>query len=484
MGGGRTGDLAASNSFDALGANIDRFTVFELDLEWTAEGELVCIDDWQQSFEARFGVPISTPPDHNLFRQLLAASPDAPRNCQLDELAGWLRANPRIRIVTDVTEKPVAAHALIAERHPDLRAQFVPQAIRPEQITALRELGFDQVIWAPEASLASDAIITEARNRTPTALALTLDAARDGALQALSSGTRLPVYIRSSNDPGEIACLMAEGAAGVFSDDLESDQVDVLDDLPARCLAEAAPFTPSIGHGGGRLDGVVKTNSYGALNANIDRFEVFELDFEWTADGELVCIHDWEISYTTRFGTPTETAPDHATFQRRLAGTPDAPRNCDLDGLADWMRAHPDIRIVTDVKSNPVAAHELIGARHPDLMSQFVPQAYQPQEVTLYRSMGFDRVIWTLYQFGDDPEKVIREALAANPNAITMPQAMADAGLLQAVIEATDFPVYVHTINDPQTASCLLARGASGIYSDDLAQAEVKDIRATAANCS
>ena len=235
LGGGRIGDLVASNSFDALGANIDRFEVFELDLDWTAEGELVCIDDWQQSFEARFGAPISTPPDHDLFRQLLAASPDAPRNCDLDGLAGWLRANPRTRIVTDVSDNPVAAHALIAERHPDLRAQFVPQAMRPEQITALRELGFAQVIWAPESGLPIDAIINEARNRAPTALALTLDAARGGALQALNSGTGLPVYLRSSNDPAEIACLMAEGAAGVFSDDLGSDQVNALDDLPAPC---------------------------------------------------------------------------------------------------------------------------------------------------------------------------------------------------------------------------------------------------------
>lgn len=247
---------------------------------------------------------------------------------------------------------------------------------------------------------------------------------------------------------------------------------------------KSAPFTGSIAHAGGRLGGTALSDSFDALNANIDSFDVFEIDFNWTTDGELVCLHDWEGAFTSRFGTDVAAPVDQDTFTRLLAASPDKPRNCDLNGLAGWLRANPGVRIVTDVKENPVAAHEMIVARYPDLLAQFVPQAYQPQEVTLYRSMGFDRVIWTLYQFGDDPEKVIREALAANPNAITMPQAMADAGLLQAVIEATDFPVYVHTINDPQTASCLLARGASGIYSDDLAQAEVKDIRAAAANCS
>ena len=255
-------------------------------------------------------------------------------------------------------------------------------------------------------------------------------------------------------------------------------------DLPEP--ATAAPFTMSIGHGGGRLDGVVKTNSYDALDANIDRFEVFELDFEWTADGELVCIHDWEISYTTRFGTPTETAPDHATFQRLLAETPDAPGNCDLDGLAGWMRAHPDIRIVTDVKSNPVAAHELIVARHPDLVTQFVPQAYRPDEIDRYRALGFQEVIWTLYKYrhGTDPEAVIREALDHAPDAITMPYLSAEAGLMAAVIEGTGLPVYVHTINRPRTTACLLAAGAAGVYSDDLGQAEVEALSDADVDCN
>ena len=112
-------------------------------------------------------------------------------------------------------------------------------------------------------------------------------------------------------------------------------------DLPEP--AAAAPFTMSIGHGGGRLDGVVKTNSYDALDANIHRFEVFELDFEWTADGELVCIHDWEISYTTRFGTPTETAPDHATFKPRCARQLRSRRAGGLDARAS-RHPHRDRR--------------------------------------------------------------------------------------------------------------------------------------------
>lgn len=497
LGGGQLGNLVATNSFDALEANIGRFEVFELDFDWTADGELVCIDDWQRSFEAQFGALISTPPDYELFRQLLAARPDAPRNCDLDGLAGWLRANNGIRIVTDVTKNTVAANTLIAELHPNLRAQFIPQAIFPEDINALRDLGFEQVIWAPDSDLPVDTIINEIRKRAPTALSLKLDAARGGALQAINTGTGLPVYLRASNDPAEVACYIAEGAAGFFSDNLGADQINDMKNLATPCPAwypattsATAPFTMSIGHGGGRLDGVDKTDSYDALDANIHRFEVFELDFEWTADGELVCIHDWDISYTSRFDTPTENPPDYATFQRLLASSPGAPRNCDLNGLADWMRAHPDIRIVTDVKSNTVAAHELIVERHPDLLAQFVPQAYNLDEIDHYRKLGFQQVIWTLYKSlykyrdGGDSQAVIRDALDHAPNAITMPYANAEAGLMAAVIEGTGLPVYVHTINNSRTTACLLAAGAAGIYSDDLGHAEVEALAKADVDCN
>jgi phosphoglycerol transferase len=235
LGGGRFGEWVASNSFDALGANLERFDVFEIDLEWTAEGELVCIDDWQQSFEARFGAPISSTPDHDLFRQLLAASPDAPRNCDLDGLAGWLRANPRTRIVTDVTNDPVAANAVISERHPDLRTQIIPQVSLPEHITELRALGFAEVIWEPEADMQLNAVTAEAQDKAPTALILTMDAAQGGLVQALTSSTALPVYLRASNDPDEVACWLSEGAAGILSDELGAEQVDALRDLPNPC---------------------------------------------------------------------------------------------------------------------------------------------------------------------------------------------------------------------------------------------------------
>jgi arylsulfatase A-like enzyme len=50
-----------------------------------------------------------------------------------------------------------------------------------------------------------------------------------------------------------------------------------------------------VAHAGGGIKGRSYTNSLEALDENYRRgFRFFELDFNWTSDNQLVCIHDWE----------------------------------------------------------------------------------------------------------------------------------------------------------------------------------------------
>jgi glycerophosphoryl diester phosphodiesterase len=247
--------------------------------------------------------------------------------------------------------------------------------------------------------------------------------------------------------------------------------------------AKYNPIGLAVAHGGGRLSGTAITNSFDALQRNRDRFEAFEIDFEWTEDGDLVCLHDWSQSFASRFGDESKPPLSLSEFRLRLAQTPESARNCDLEGLAGWMRANPNKLIVTDVKSKLLPAHELIAARHPDLLSQFVPQAQQPGEIGILRSMGFTNVVWTLYRFGSDAKKVVELAKLERPDAITMPESFANKGLLKFVATATDLPVLVHTVNDEASVSCLMHQGAAGIYSDDLGNSKVLGLNAKSSAC-
>ena len=111
----------------------------------------------------------------------------------------------------------------------------------------------------------------------------------------------------------------------------------------------------------------------------------------------------------------------------------------------------------------------------PIQVPRFVPQAYQPQEITQLRALGYPEVIWTLYAFGSDGEVIRREAKAHQPAAIAMPVDMARSGLLAALSPELDIPLYVHTVNERADAACFFAMGAAGLYSDELVASDLGD---------
>ena len=70
--------------------------------------------------------------------------------------------------------------------------------------------------------------------------------------------------------------------------------------LPAITAQAQQLHTPlMILHAGGVTpEGVTGSNSLEALEHSYENgFRLLELDFSWTCDGELVCVHDWNAFY-------------------------------------------------------------------------------------------------------------------------------------------------------------------------------------------
>ncbi len=58
-----------------------------------------------------------------------------------------------------------------------------------------------------------------------------------------------------------------------------------------------------IAHAGGGINGITYTNSYEALDLNYGLgFRYFEIDFTYTTDQKLICLHDWKKAFKTVFG--------------------------------------------------------------------------------------------------------------------------------------------------------------------------------------
>ena len=76
----------------------------------------------------------------------------------------------------------------------------------------------------------------EANRYSPAAVTMPVSMAKGGLLDIVVEATRLPVYVHTINTRGEAACLLAAGAAGVYSDDLGEADVVALRNATQDCF--------------------------------------------------------------------------------------------------------------------------------------------------------------------------------------------------------------------------------------------------------
>jgi glycerophosphoryl diester phosphodiesterase len=223
-----------------------------------------------------------------------------------------------------------------------------------------------------------------------------------------------------------------------------------------------------VAHAGGGIDGKAFTNSIEALDLNYAKgFRLFEIDFSWTSDQELVCLHDWEISFEQRFGFKAEIIPDLQDFKSLVTESGDY-NACTLEELAMWLDQHPDAFLITDIYINRKTALKMIRKTIANSSTQVIPQFTQPDEFKSIRRMGFEKTIWTIHSFKGSDEDVIRHAGNIPIFAITMPPDRAQ-GELAGKLETIGVFSYVHTINDENEANTYIDQyHLTDIYTDFL----------------
>lgn len=225
-----------------------------------------------------------------------------------------------------------------------------------------------------------------------------------------------------------------------------------------------------IAHAGGGLGKITYTNSYQALNANLrNGFRYFEIDFVFTSDERLVCLHDWKENFTRTFGFETERSLSFEEFGQ-LVENNQKFTNCTLEGLAGWMRENPSAFVVTDIRGDVLKALKLMFDNLPEANKRVIPQIYEPKHFETVSDMGFDQIIWTLYRYRGSNYQVIRwvEEWQNTKVAIAMSKNRVSTALLSGLAER-GIPTYVHTINNLKEKEKLLTQfGVTEIYTDFL----------------
>ncbi|WP_162846919.1 glycerophosphodiester phosphodiesterase family protein [Marinicella litoralis] len=223
-----------------------------------------------------------------------------------------------------------------------------------------------------------------------------------------------------------------------------------------------------IAHAGGGYDGHNYSNSIEALNGSYQGgFRYIEMDFSWTSDQQLVCLHDWDKTFKKIFKKKIKQAVSYAEFKQLVEEHPDF-RSCTLDSLAQWLSNKPDVRIITDIKYDNLQGIRLIIEKYPELKSQLIPQFYQPEEYPILKDMGFKDLIWILYQYKGSKQSVIELSRPMELFAVSMRTSQAKNKTLQKLLK--HHRIFVYTINDENSKIKLLENyGVTGLYTDFLA---------------
>lgn len=222
-------------------------------------------------------------------------------------------------------------------------------------------------------------------------------------------------------------------------------------------------------HAGGAIDGRTGSNSLEALEATYAAGGRFiEIDFNWTTDGELACIHDFSAWFSPAF---SNGAVSLATFMSTKIFGQYTPMS--LKTLTNWVAAHPDVYIITDVKEYPVAALQKIAKDYPTLVANVIPQIYEKDQLDPVRRSGYKHIILTVYTMKVWQDKYDAKMLAtfARKNGLfglTFPVVLTEENNYVATMKTGGVKLFTHTVNDVDEIRAYFKMGIDGIYTDGL----------------
>lgn len=219
-------------------------------------------------------------------------------------------------------------------------------------------------------------------------------------------------------------------------------------------------------HAGGAIHTRVGSNSLEALNNSYALGQRFiEMDFVLSSDGIPVCLHDWSQFYSNSLGSTPITAEAFSKVKIY-----DFYTALTLDSLVEWLTAHTDVYIVTDIKEDNVNVLRQIAEKHPEIVPRLIPQIYQYDEYAPVRAMGYANIILTLYRLPTYEDKANGRQNAAFAKAHGLLAVTADVTLAkQSFVDAftaAGVPLFVHTVNDAEEQAALRAMGVTGFYTD------------------
>jgi len=234
-----------------------------------------------------------------------------------------------------------------------------------------------------------------------------------------------------------------------------------------------------IAHAFGGIEEYTYTNSLEAFQENYDKgHRVFEVDFNFTGDGKLVAVHDWNRVYKM-IGKAQENNDKQLTSKEFLSAkfygkyTP-----LSFEDVLLLMKKYPDIYIVTDTKYTKepyitqqfeymVDAAQKIDSK---LLERVIPQIYNEEMLdSIMKIYEWKSMIYTLYTLNSNfsREDVAEFCASEGIRVITTNTNKASEDFFERLLLQGNI-IYMHTFNELEEVEKWEKQGVRGFYTDFL----------------
>lgn len=244
------------------------------------------------------------------------------------------------------------------------------------------------------------------------------------------------------------------------------------------------PFTPDsdlwcnntklIHHAGGGIDGLDYTNSKEALESSLSNGNRhIEIDFLYTSDEKLVCMHFWDEEYGS------ETAPTLQEFISSKIYGKYTPMTA--SDLIQYMEEYPDLYIIIDTKSSDhtqvISDLVQLSSYNTDITDRFIIQLYDggiKKNILQLYPFSDQNFLFTAYKFKPRfSNKIMNICYNENIYIVTIPYGSWDQETID-LFRSKNIIIYEHTINRPDQANEELRKGVHGLYTDFLSPEDLE----------
>jgi len=254
---------------------------------------------------------------------------------------------------------------------------------------------------------------------------------------------------------------------------------------------------PVVAHACGQIGGRTGTNSKEALEQTaLNGYHMIEVDFSLTSDGELVLLHGWDDDTLEGLeigeSGNDRSVPDLETFLNTKICR--KYTSMTAKDLVLWMKAHPDIYIMTDVKALDEQSLKKQFQRLAELcdyesklLNQFVIQVYNVESYDCIMDVyEFNNVLYATYPFATDDieywKKVASDCEQRNILVVSVPRQYVSTRKHPVlpyvnILKDSGLLVCTHTINTITEMERMINAGADMIVSDYLLESDMEYIQ-------